>query len=436
MLISINLSTLVNQQELHQKISSDIFSLFVAQSNSEQIHRLTSAIFDSLLSSNISLILPDQIMNLHGLGIAIIDSDAFENLDKPIRTIVLSSNSLSHLPIQVFKSFRMSLINLNLRQNRFNSLNFLHYLEQLRVLDLSKNDLKEISQENFIGLKRLQTLILRENQLTHLSSSTFRSCRKIRTLDLSDNQISHIDPKAFHSLNQLKILLLSNNPLGQRLLTNDFLKPLTNLQYLDLENTQLKNLSPFFLIFNQRLQSIKLRRNYFPSILKRIFCGTSSLIEIDLVGSGVRSLDVCTYHQIPSLRRLYLMNNPLDCTCDLFYLKYGDIHRVLSVNGNIDVHLNRWIFRPELRRHLEKAFNNGDLSRLPIDLSSFARCTTPEEWSGYEINNITEIYNQCRYRWLTIENECRNYCEFKSSCSSLHHFSLFVFLVCLTFLYR
>jgi hypothetical protein len=337
---------------------------------------------------------------------------------------------------------------LNLQQNRFYSLNknsFLRHLEQLRVLDLSKNHIKEIFKENFNGLKRLDTLILRENQLTYLSYGTFSSCRKIRTLDLSDNQISRIDSKTFRLLNQLKILLLSNNPLGQRVLTNYFLKPLKNLQYLDLENTQLKILSPFFFHFNQRLQSIKLRRNYQNSTLKRTFCGTSSLIEIDLVSTNIHSLDICTYHQIPSLRRLYLMNNPLDCTCDLLYLKYGDIHRLLSVdeNGfdqtyaNVDIYLNRWISRVELRRHLEKAFLRGDLSRLPIDLSSFARCTTPKEWNGYEINNITGIYSQCRYRWLAIENECRDYCQLNtslhSSSSSGYHFSLIVFFVCLIF---
>jgi hypothetical protein len=128
------------------------------------------------------------------------------------------------------------------------------------------------------------------------------------------------------------------------------------------------------------------------------------------------------------------MNNPLDCTCDLLYLKYGDIHRILSVDDQTDIYLNRWISRPELRRYLEKTFRNGDLSRLPIDLSSFARCTTPKKWYGYEINNITGIYSQCRYRWLTIENECRNYCELKTSSSnSSYHFSFITFLVCLTF---
>ncbi len=371
--------------------------------------------------SRTSIIYRDQTINLHGLGITNIELNTFNNYHISIKTLILSSNSLSYLPNNVFKSFSKTLINLNLQKNRFNSLNnnsFLRYLEQLRLLDLSQNQINEISKEDFIGLKRLDTLILRQNQLIYLSYSSFSYCRRLTTLDLSDNKISMINSNAFHLLNRLKILLLSNNPLGQRSLTNYLLKSLKNLQYIDLENTQIENLSSFLFISNQRLKSIKLRRNYLNSTLKQTFCGTNSLIEIDLVSTNIHSLDICTYHQIPSLRRLYLMNNPLDCTCDLFYLKYGDVYRILSIEENefdqIDIYLNRWISRPELRRHLEKAFTYGDLSRLPIDLSSFARCATPKQWSGYEIDNITGIYSQCRHRWLTIEQECQNYCQFKT----------------------
>ncbi|CAF1575786.1 unnamed protein product, partial [Adineta steineri] len=117
---------------------------------------------------------------------------------------------------------------------------------------------------------------------------------------------------------------------------------------------------------------------------------------------------------------LYLMNNPLHCTCDLFYLKYGDIYRLLSNNkneidneqyANIDIYLNRWVSKLELRRHLEKAHERGDFYRFPIELSSFARCATPKKWHKYEINNITGIYKQCRHRWLAIEHDCQNYCQ-------------------------
>ncbi|CAF1529993.1 unnamed protein product, partial [Rotaria sordida] len=393
---------------------------------------LSASLFDSLLSSNISInsnIYKDKIINLDGFDIKSIEWNTFMNLNKPVRTIILSSNCLSYLPNKIFEEFSKNLINLNLQKNEFNSLNnnyFLRYLEELRLLDLSKNKINEIFKEDFNGLKRLNTLILRENKISKLSSNLFINCRKVRTLDLSDNNISIIDSNTFNLLNKLKILLLNNNPLREYLLTNYLLKPLINLEYIDLENTQLKNLLPFLFISNKKLKSIKLRRNFFQnqiysnsnSTLTKTFCGANSLIEIDLVNTNINTLDICSYHQIPTLRRLYLMNNPLDCTCDLFYLKYGDIYRLLFVdsndnyqtNINIDIYLNRWISRPELRRHLENSFLRGDIHRLPIDLSLFARCQTPIEWNGYELYNITGIYNQCKYRWFHIEQQCNNYC--------------------------
>ncbi|CAF0724388.1 unnamed protein product [Rotaria sordida] len=435
---------------------------------SEPIHHLSSSIFDSLSQSNLSLtsfLFTDQTINLDSLGISNIEPNTFINYRIPVTTIILASNYLSYLPNNVFQPFSSTLINLNLQRNHFRSLlnnYFLRRLEQLRTLDLSKNQLYELHKQDFTDLRRLETLILRENKLTYLPYAIFSRCRTITTLDLSDNELSIIDSNAFRSLYRLKILLLSNNPLGQRLLTNQLMEPLKNLEYLDLENTELNNLSPFLFISNQHLRSIKLRRNNFQTIindsyhsLQRTFCHAHSLIEIDLVSTHLRSLDICTYDQIPSLRRLYLMNNPLHCSCDLFYLKYGDIYRVLLTDGNgidrvhtdIDTYLDRWISRPELRRHLEKAYTRGDFYRLPIELSLFARCATPKQWSGREIGNITGIFTQCQQRWSNIEQECQNYCQLdkklqismttiKHTSSGSIHFNLFVvrlYFILLTF---
>ncbi|UJR13490.1 hypothetical protein I4U23_000504 [Adineta vaga] len=402
-------------------MSMNFFSFFyyvLVSSNTQSFHHFNSTIFDRLYSGNQSFLSID----LHDLGIKTIESDTFVNYPLSVHTIILSSNHLSSLPRNLFKSFSKTLFNLNLQNNQFESLSensFLRSLKQLHTLDLSQNHLHELFIQDFLGLKHLNTLILRQNRITYLSYGIFTYCHQITTLDLSDNQISIIDSNAFLILKNLKILLLNNNPLGQRSLTNNLLKPLKNLQYLDLENTQLENLPSFLFLFNQQLKSIKLRGNYFRNEntslpLKQTFCGVKSLVEIDLVSSNIHSLDICTYYHISSLRQLYLMNNPLDCTCDLFYLKYGDIYRLLLGNKNDfnqQNYLNDWITRIELRRHLEKAYERGDFHRFPIDLSAFARCKTPKEWKGYEINNITGIYQQCRHQWSIIEEKCRNYYE-------------------------
>ena len=413
-------------------ITIRVVFVFLALVLPERFDQLTLAIFNSLAHSNSSLesyFFPDHTINFDNLGISSIESDTFTDYLDPVSTIILSSNFLSSLPNNLFEPFNSTLIHLNLQRNQFHSLRynyFLRSLQQLRTLDLSENLLNKLYKQDFTGLRRLETLILRKNQLTSLSYATFSRCRTITTLDLSDNHISRIETSAFRSLYRLKTLLLANNPLGQRALVNHLFEPLKNLEFIDLENTQLDALPSFLFIFNERLNSVKLRRNYFQTSttdanqsLQRTFCGARSLAEVDLVSTDLRSLDVCTYDQVPSLRRLYLMNNPLDCTCDLFYLKYGDIYRVLLTDGNgvdrehtnIDRYLDRWITRPELRRHLEISYERGDFHRLPIELSLFARCATPIHWQGREISNITGIYEQCRDRWSELEEECNNYCQ-------------------------
>jgi hypothetical protein len=385
-----------------------------------------------LYQSNASLssfFFSDHTINLDNLGILTIEPNTFLLYTQPVVTIVLSSNFLSFLPPNLFQPFRSTLIHLNLQRNRFQSFNgnyFLRRLEYLRTLDLSENLFNTITKKDFIGLRHLETLILRKNRLTSLTYASFSGCRTITTLDLSDNQISRVDANAFRSLYRLRTLLLTNNPLEQRSLNSYLLEPLKHLEYIDLENTRLNHLPQYLFMFNGRLRSIKLRRNNFHSTetdgkhsLERAFCQANALIEIDLVSTDLRSLDVCTYDQVRSLRRLYLMNNPLDCTCDLFYLKYGDVYRVLLTdsNGNrrehrhIDAYLDRWITKPELRRHLEVSYERGSFHRLPIELSLFSRCATPKQWQGRELTNITGIFALCQQRWSELDHECENYCQ-------------------------
>lgn len=399
--------------------------------SSLKIPHLTSEIFDSFASSI------DETIDLEHLGIETLDADTFQNCLYPIKTLVLSLNSLSSLPNDVFQPISSTLVNLNLRNNQFNSNFFLINLPRLRVLDLSSNRLTSLSADQFKGLDQLETLILHKNHLMSLSSDNFRFCRNLTLLDLSDNQIIDVHPQSFNRLTHLKVLLFNNNPLGRYFpLSKQIFRPLVDLEYLDFENVELNSLEPFFFVSNQQLRTIKLRRNNFPfkSDLKQTFCSLQSIFEIDLVQTSIQTLDLCTFHQLPSLRRLYLMNNPLDCNCDLFYLRYGDLYRLLSRLDwfDNDFHLNRWINQHQLRKYLELSYENGDLKRLPIDLSTLARCSSPNRWANYELNNITGIYQFCRKRWFDIDRQCENYCQITDNGSVSSKSILFFLYFCAT----
>lgn len=224
-----------------------------------------------------------------------------------IEILILSFNSLSFLPKSIFSPFQQTLTHLDLQHNQFFSFNhphFLHNLHHLRVLDLSHNQLIQISPEDFYGLDQLDTLILRKNHLTSLSSANFQFNSNLTLLDLSDNHINQIDAHTFDYLPNLKILLLNNNPLGQTSpLPTDLLHPLSNLHYLDLENTQLNSLPSFFFRFNPQLQTIKLRANNFSEThsLKQTFCSLPSILEIDLVQTSIARLDIFNHDRFFSL---------------------------------------------------------------------------------------------------------------------------------------
>ncbi|CAF1540024.1 unnamed protein product [Didymodactylos carnosus] len=149
--------------------------------------------------------------------------------------------------------------------------------------------------------------------------------------------------------------------------------------------------------------------------LQKTFCGAHSLSDIDLVSSNIQLLDVCNFDQLPSLKRLSLMDNPLYCSCSMFYLKYGDIYRLLlnkvyDDDNQIDTNLEQWL-KPELRRHIDMAYIRGDLRRPPIEFSLFSRCAQPTEWKGLELVNITHVSKLCHQEWEAIENSCQTYCD-------------------------
>ena len=67
-------------------------------------------------------------------------------------------------------------------------------------LDLSNNEITELSSSTFTGNDRLQTLTLSHNSLTRLDAFQFPVLKHIKTIDLSYNSLQFIDVEAFGNL--------------------------------------------------------------------------------------------------------------------------------------------------------------------------------------------------------------------------------------------
>jgi Leucine-rich repeat (LRR) protein len=127
----------------------------------------------------------------------------------------------------------------------------------LETLDLSHNNISDISPYAFTGFDAMKRLILRHNNLLALQQDVFEPLINLRELYLQRNKLSIILPQTVSPLNNLINLDLRHNKLTDideetftnlsvlqelRLIGNvlktfapEIFNPLKNLQYLDLQ---------------------------------------------------------------------------------------------------------------------------------------------------------------------------------------------------------
>ncbi|KAM6211412.1 toll-like receptor 7 [Sarcoramphus papa] len=139
----------------------------------------------------------------------------FKNLTS-LEQLDISFNLLSFLPHGVFEAMPPELKILNLTNNQMKSFNWgsLHYLKKLVTLDLSNNLLATVPRELSNCSSTLQELMLRNNRIQQLTKHFLRGAFKLKHLDLSSNKIQIIKKSSFpeNVINNLRMLLLHGNP--------------------------------------------------------------------------------------------------------------------------------------------------------------------------------------------------------------------------------
>ncbi|XP_041467727.1 slit homolog 3 protein-like [Lytechinus variegatus] len=102
---------------------------------------------------------------------------------------------------------------------------------ELESLDLSKNEIKFLTQEVFEGIPRIRYIDLSSNHIKSITADTFVTSIYIRELNLENNQIHHISESAFINQRGGFILRLGNNHLVSILPSS--LPVLSRTVYLD-----------------------------------------------------------------------------------------------------------------------------------------------------------------------------------------------------------
>ena len=267
--------------------------------------------------------LPDSMEHLEHLSNLDLRRNRFEALPKvlsgmPLRSLNAGGNRLSD--ISVLKEC-LELRVLDLSNNNLSSAEGLLSAEnELRTLNLSGNFIKEMD-DVFPLLSQVERLNLSQNILTAIPAS-IASLQTIVELNLSDNRISAVDEAFFtlgleegdlssnrlerlylHDLDDLEKIVLDSNPLGQLEVDESF------APYLQEFSCDSCELEAFVTLPSLALTSLCFSSNAIRSIPETIG-QYEKLTQLDIDGNDISELP----HAMANLTRLqtlYIGGNPL-----------------------------------------------------------------------------------------------------------------------------
>lgn len=266
-----------------------------------------------------------------------------------LRSVKLSTNELATLPAQVFSPLVM--------------------LEQLH---LDGNQLETISPDMLEGLDGLLDLDLNSNKLSNLSSDVFDGLTKLIFLNLGKNSIKKLPPTIFHSLTNLKQLIIYNNELET--LEAGIFDELVKLEELKLHHNQITNLPP------------------------QVFWSLRNLKILTLSSNRLKAIPEKSFYNMPKLGKLTIYNNPLLYLPEQLMGDMPDITEfylfatnLTTVPGNLFANLSGL---QSLHFHL-----NEQLSELPPDLF----CCHPNlQKLSLKLNNLVHLHPQLFSRLTTL----------------------------------
>ena len=249
-----------------------------------------------------------------GLSTFSANSDQFEHLD-------LSSNNL-----KVFNYISKKIVNLNLRNNRIDTLfgneiemkKFMDSYVSLRRIDLS-NTLSQLLENVILYFnKGLEVGLLAGNGLrvfpkfcqfyALLLSRDRNSECSLRELNIDSNRLARIAFVDLMDLNKLEYLSLENNSIS--LCEGNSFSNLIKLETLILSLNRLHSLTDISLFAHlTNLKLLNLSSNLLELVPAHLFSNLLKLETLDLSSNRIRFVATYALHKLSNLRNLHLNDN-------------------------------------------------------------------------------------------------------------------------------
>lgn len=173
------------------------------------------------------------------------------------------------------------------------------------ILDISTNDIHNVSNADFKNLPNLQMLDFSYNQVSHIPDGTFANLKNLDELNLGKNSLQSLSDGYFQGLNNLSLLKLYRNSI-ERIAPSTF-QYLYNLKVLDLTGNKLYSVQQIQLQDIPHLKDLYIKGN-----LITVFQSH----ELSNKSVGLKTFDI-SYNPL----KLFLINN--DIFHNLSVFKFG-----------------------------------------------------------------------------------------------------------------
>lgn len=188
------------------------------------------------------------------------------------------------------------------------------YYSNLEYLDLSSNNISNLSDNTFDNCPKLEYINLSNNRISVLSNNLFLNTKLLETLNLEKNTFYSIPEHIFKETKILKNLSVGNPLLS--VIAKNAMSYLDKLNYLNIENSSIENLNKSSFGEHNLLKSVVLNNcKNLISIDDDFFSLTPKIENIELNNCGTIQLLPSSIVSLDNLRRLGMTGTNVQPNC-------------------------------------------------------------------------------------------------------------------------
>ncbi|XP_055525505.1 protein artichoke [Wyeomyia smithii] len=260
-------------------------------------------------------------------------------LSASIRRLDFSENAIRSLPEKVFSMIGEYVTELRLGHNLFGdnlnpifSTTELQTLKNVKILDLSYNQLMALDEGIFVGCRRLQEILLDGNKLSTVPATSFKDLPALRVISLRNNLIENVSSESFTLANKL--------------------------ERIDLRYNRIHSLKPNAFANLQAMKELLLAGNLISTVDERAFMGADSIQKLDLSDNLIGEFPTSALSSIESLKVLNLSLNNID-KLEYKHLQQLRNLQILDISRNVIASVLPGTFREQaLLKYLDLSLNS------------------------------------------------------------------------------